>query len=159
MKKFFTVLFFSIVLISCKDKEPKQYSLTSNDVQKLEELTCHLLKQYNDVEKDLNAVRYLQSGVTNLGDQLYLSESANSSDEVLSNIENLLMSLKKVGINCNNKDVELSEEQVKSRVEFLEAIKTNIENNSAWRDGLKIRSIDDINSQTDFTAQLSSQIK
>ncbi|MEG0916138.1 MAG: hypothetical protein RSF68_03905 [Myroides sp.] len=159
MKKFFTVLFFSIVLISCKDKEPKQYSLTSNDVKKLEELTCHLLKQYNDVEKDLNAVRYFQSGVTNLGDQLYLSESANSSDEVLSNIENLLMSLKKVGINCNNKDVGLSEEQVKSRIEFLEAIKTNMENNSTWRDGLKIRSIDDINSQTDFTAQLSSQIK
>ena len=159
MKKNLTILLASIILTSCKDKEPNQYSLATNDVQKIEELTCYLLKKQNDAEKDLNAVRYLQSGVTNLGDQLYLSESANSTHETLSNIENALITIKKVGINCNGQDIELSQEQVASRLEFLEAIKINMENNSAWKNGVKIRTIEDINHQTDFTTQLSSKIK
>lgn len=159
MKQLTLFLFISIILTSCKEREPKQYSLTTKDIQKLEELTCYLLNERYSTEKDLNFVRYLQSGVTNLGDQLYLSESANSSMKQLSHLEEALLTLKKVGVTCNGQDVELSEEQIKNRMEFLNAIKINIENNSTWRGGLKIRSIEDINAQTDYTAQLSSQLK
>jgi len=45
MKKNLTILLASIILTSCKDKEPNQYSLATNDVQKIEELTCYLLKK------------------------------------------------------------------------------------------------------------------
>lgn len=147
-----------LLLVSC-NKEPKQYSLTTNDIQKLEELNCNLLAKYEKAQKSISVNSWLQSGVTNLGEQYYLNESINAEKELLSSIEAIAMSLKTIGIECKGTLVELSPEEIASRVEFLNAVKTNMENNAAWRDGVKLRSIEDLNAQTELTAKLSTQMK
>lgn len=153
-----TIISLLLLLVSC-NKEPKQYSLTTNDIQKLEELNCNLLAKYEKAQKNISVNSWLQSGVTNLGEQYYLNESINAEKELLSSIEAIAMSLKTIGIECKGTLVELSPEEIASRVEFLNAVKTNMENNAAWRDGVKLRSIEDLNAQTELTAKLSTQMK
>lgn len=157
MKIRITISALLFLLISC-NQEPKQYVLTTNDIQKLEELNCNLLAKYEKAQKSLNANSWLQSGVTNLGEQHYLQESVNTDKELLLSLENIGTSLKAVGIECKGTLVELSPEEISLRVEFLNAVKTNIENSTAWRNGVKLRSVEDLNAQTKQTSALSKQV-
>src|SRR5690606_5990050 len=108
-----TIISLLLLLVSC-NKEPKQYSLTTNDIQKLEELNCNLLAKYEKAQKSISVNSWLQSGVTNLGEQYYLNESINAEKELLSSIEGIAMSLKTIGIECKGTLVELSPEEIAS---------------------------------------------
>lgn len=81
MTKFLPLLSLSLLLFSCGEKEPKQYQLTLADVQKMEELVCHLIYKYDEAQSGLNFVRHLQTSVTVPAEQLVLAQTANSAKE------------------------------------------------------------------------------
>lgn len=157
MKHLLTFLLV-LLFISC-ESEPKQYQLSTTDVQKLEELACYLSKKYENEKSSLSFTRNLQLSVTDVSDSFYLKEQTSSSIATLSSIENMFETLNAAGIKCNGNSVELSSQQVASRTVFLEALHSNIAYNTAWRNGIKVRTIEDINNQTDLTVKLSSQMK
>ena len=159
MKKFLLLLSLSLLLVSCGEKEPQQYQLTSADVQKMEELACHLLYKYDEVQSGINFVHHLQTNVTVPAEQLMLAQTANSAKEDIWAIKNALETLEVLGVKCKGSAAEIKEEQASSRMQFLGALQTNIESVRGWRNGLKARAIEDVNAQAEEAKRLSKQMK
>lgn len=70
-----------------------------------------------------------------------------------------LETLEVLGIKCKGSATEIAEEQASSRMQFLDALQTNIESVKAWKNGLKARATEDINAQAEEAKRLSKQMK
>src|SRR5690554_7748274 len=112
MKHLLTFLLV-LLFISC-ESEPKQYQLSTTDVQKLEEVACYLSKKYENEKSSLSFTRNLQLSVTDVSDSFFLKEQASSSIATVSSIDKMFENLNAAGIKCNGNSYKLSSQQLAS---------------------------------------------